>query len=77
VCAHCLVSPSIEQSIGDWRIGVDSAVAEKRPVAADIFESFQVHVADEDFFAVVRGFRDDATPAMPAKWRRVDSEGMR
>jgi hypothetical protein len=44
---------SIEQAIGDWGVGVDSAVAEEGPVAADVFEGFQVHVAYQDFFAVV------------------------
>ncbi len=47
---------SIEQAICDRGVGVDSAVAEEWPVAADVFESLQVDVAHEDFFAVVRGF---------------------
>ena len=40
-----LILPSIEQTIGDGGIGVDSAVAEEGPVAADVFERFQIYVA--------------------------------
>jgi hypothetical protein len=39
------ISASIEQAIGDWGVGVDSAVAEEGPVAADVFEGLQVDVA--------------------------------
>src|SRR5882672_7584258 len=55
-----LFLPSIEQTIGDGGVGVDAAVAEEWPVAADVFEGLQVDVAHEDFFAVVRGFGQDA-----------------
>jgi hypothetical protein len=50
------ILPSIEQTIADWGIRVDAAVAQKRPVAADVFEGLQVDVAHQNFFAVVRGF---------------------
>jgi hypothetical protein len=55
-----LVSPAIEQTIGDRGVGVDSAVAEEGPVAADVLEGLQVDVADQNFFAVVRGFDEDS-----------------
>ena len=43
--------------VGDGRVGVDAAVAQERPVAADVFQRLQVDVADQDFFAVVRCLR--------------------
>src|SRR5580704_12452347 len=58
---------SIEQAIGDRRVGVDSAVAEEGPVAADVFEGLQVDVADQDFFAVVRGFGEDSSEGVAEK----------
>src|SRR5258706_8377491 len=51
---------SIEQTIGDWRVRIDSAVAEEWPVAADVFEGFQVDVAHQNFFLVLRGFSQHA-----------------
>jgi hypothetical protein len=50
----------VEEALGDGGVGVDAAVAEERPVAADIFEGLQVDVADQNFFAVVRGFDEDS-----------------
>ena len=41
-------------------IAVDAAVAQKGPVAADIFHRDQVNFTHQDFFFVVRGFGYDA-----------------
>ena len=61
------ILPSIDQAIGNRRVGVDSAVAQERPVAANFLESFQVDFADQDFFAVVRGFGEDAAEGIAEK----------
>jgi len=52
---------SIDQPTRDWGISVDSAVAQERPVAADIFQCFQVDFAHEDLFFVMRSFGDYLT----------------
>ena len=49
-----------EVAAGDAAVGVDAAVAQEGPVAAGVFEQGAVDFGDEDFFAVVRGLRDDA-----------------
>jgi hypothetical protein len=46
----------IEQAVGDGSITIDTAVAQERPVAADVFQRLQVDIADQDFFAVMGGF---------------------
>ena len=58
---------SIEQAIGNWCVGVDSAVAKEGPVAANVFEGLQVDVADQNFLAVVGGFGQDATEGIAEK----------
>src|SRR6185312_1425189 len=50
----------IDEAAGDGRIGVDTAVAQKRPVAACIFEQREIDFRDENFFCVVGGFGNDA-----------------
>jgi hypothetical protein len=49
--------------MSDAGIAVNATVAQKRPVAPDIFQMFQIALADEDFFFIVRGFHDD-----PSQW---------
>jgi hypothetical protein len=41
-------------------VAVDAAVAQKRPVAADLFYRAQVDFRYEDFFFIVRSLGDDA-----------------
>ena len=41
-------------------VAVDAAVAQERPVAADVFHHTEVNFADQNFFLVVRGLGDDA-----------------
>ena len=50
---------SVEIATGDPGVGVDAPVAEKRPVAAGVFEEFGVDFGDEDLFLIVRGLGDD------------------
>src|ERR1039458_322218 len=71
---HGRLLPSIQEPAGNRRISVDSPVAQKRPVAADVFESFQIHVAYKDFFPVVRGFSDDAAKGIAEERRAPEFE---
>src|SRR6266852_4076036 len=48
-----------EPAIEDRLIGVDAAVAQKRPVAARFLTLGGIAFDDEDFFLVVRSFGDD------------------
>src|SRR6185437_5397307 len=50
----------IDESAGDGRIGVDTPVAQKRPVATRIFEQSEIDFGDENFFCIVGGFGNDA-----------------
>src|ERR1700722_2378765 len=59
--------PSVQKPTRDRSIRIDPPVAQERPVAADIFEGFQVDVADQNFFAVVRGFGYDAAKRIAEK----------
>ena len=43
----------INYAAGDWPVGVDAAVAQERPIAANVFERFQIDIADQDFLAIV------------------------
>src|SRR4051812_40698139 len=47
----------------DAAIAINAAVAQKWPVAADIFKMFQIALADQDLFLVIRGFHND-----PPEW---------
>lgn len=51
---------SVEEAAGDALVGVDAAIAEEGPVAAGIFEEFEVYFGGEDFFLVVAGLGEDA-----------------
>src|ERR1039458_9529086 len=73
---HGRLLPSIQEPAGNRRISVDSPVAQKRPVAADVFESFQIHVAYKDFFPVVRGFSDDAAKGIAEERRAPEFESL-
>ena len=46
----------VDQPVCDRPIGVDATVAQEGPVAANVFQCFQIHIADENLLAVVRGF---------------------
>src|SRR5262249_16211627 len=59
---HCLAASwkeLINHPAGNGRIAVNPPVAQKRPVAADFFQSFQVHFTYKNFFFTVRGVSDD------------------
>src|SRR5258708_5933173 len=53
-------SSSVEEAAGDALVGVDAAIAEEGPVAAGVFEQFEVDLRGEDLFLVVAGLGDDA-----------------
>src|ERR1700756_3948784 len=71
----------IDQSVRNCRITVNSAVPQKRPIPPHVFERLQIHFAKQNFFFVVRRFRDypakrvaneRPTPKLkPRAWRRV------
>src|SRR5882724_5605833 len=52
-------APLIQKPLRDAAITVNAAVAQKWPVASDIFKMFQIALADQDLFLVVRCFHDD------------------
>src|ERR1700685_1532299 len=51
----------IDQPIGDGGVTVDAAIAQKRPVAANIFKRVNVYLAQQNLFFVVRTFCDDSS----------------
>src|SRR5205809_692383 len=55
------ILPLIDQSVCDGSVAVDAAVAQERPVASNVFQSLQVHVADQNLLAIVRSFRQHAS----------------
>src|SRR5580700_1400128 len=60
---------SLVPSLEDWGVGIDAAIAQKRPVAACFFDARGIAFDDEDFFLVGGTFGEDA-----AKW--IGNEGM-
>src|SRR6266404_2688063 len=48
-----------QPTIQDWRVRVDAAVAQKRPIAARVFAFRGIALNDENFFFVVRGFGEN------------------
>jgi hypothetical protein len=45
--------------VRDAGVAINAAVAQEWPIAADIFQVFQIALADQNFFLVVRSFHDD------------------
>src|SRR5882724_4222685 len=48
-----------QPTIQDWRVRVDAAVAQKRPIAARVFAFCGVAFDDQDFLLVARGFGEN------------------
>src|SRR5215831_210138 len=46
----------VEQSIRNGRIGVNAAVAQERPVAANLLQRSHVDLADQNLLAIMRSF---------------------
>src|SRR6478672_12513802 len=57
----------IQKPLRNPAITINAAVGKERPVAADIFKMFQVALADQDFFFIVRGFYDDPPKGIAEK----------
>lgn len=55
VCCWGLLAPAF----GDVGVGIDAAVAEERPDAAEIFDLLEVDVVEEDFLVFDGGLGDD------------------
>src|SRR4051812_36909571 len=58
VCGEC---SSIDESARDGRVGIDSAVAQERPVSSHILDPLQIHFTNEDLLFVNGSFRDHLT----------------
>src|SRR5438270_1979003 len=58
---------SIQKPMHNAAVTINAAVAQERPVAADIFKMLQIALADQDFFLVVRGFYDDPPEGIAKK----------
>ena len=43
----------VDQPVGNGCVAVDASIAQKGPVAPDVFECLQIDVANQDLFAVV------------------------
>src|SRR5215471_6353980 len=52
---------SVDHTACNGSVAVDAAVAEERPIAADIFHCLHIDLANQDLLAVVRGLRDHAS----------------
>src|SRR6266404_5173770 len=48
-----------QPTIQDWRVSIDAAVTQKRPIAAGVLALRGIALDDEDFFLVVRGFGEN------------------
>src|SRR5579872_3929580 len=55
------IMPSIYESLAEVCVAVDAAVAQKRPVPANVFQFPQVALRQQDFLLVVGGFGQDAS----------------
>lgn len=66
------MSPLVEEPFGDVAVGVDAAVAEEGPVAADFVLQLGIALVDEDLFLVARCFGED--PAKRVGEERVAPE---
>src|ERR1700680_4365801 len=67
---------SVEKAARNRRIRINPAVAQERPVAADVFEGLQVNISDKNFFAVVRCLGDDAAEGIAKKRAAPELEPM-
>src|SRR5690348_18508869 len=49
----------VEEPAHNAAVGVDAAIPQKRPAAADLFDAREIHLGDEDRFPVRRRLRED------------------
>jgi hypothetical protein len=63
----CAGVRGIEKALGDGRVGVDAAVAQKGPVAARFFNQRAIDFAEHDFLGIVAGLGDDAAEGVGEK----------
>ena len=57
----------IEKSLGDGRVSINAPVAQKRPVAARLFNQSQVDLAEQNLLRIVRGLGDHAAKRIGQK----------
>src|SRR6202167_6603565 len=60
-------SLSVKHATGDRRVGVDTPVAQERPIPANVFEMMQVHFAEKNLFLRLRRFGQHAATKMAKK----------
>src|SRR6267142_4352530 len=51
---------SVEQAASDGGITINAAIAQKGPVAPNVFEGTQIYFADQDFLFIMRGLRNNS-----------------
>src|SRR6266478_9878891 len=51
----------VNHAAGDGSVGVDAAIAQEGPIAANLFQMAQVNLAKQDFFFVMRCFCQHST----------------
>ena len=59
--------PSVQKPLGDAAIAINTTVAQKRPVAADVFQVLQIALSDQNLFLVMRSFNDDPSKGIAKK----------
>jgi hypothetical protein len=67
VRSFSLRSLSVKHAAGDGSVAVDTPVAQKGPVAANVFQMMQVNFAKQNFFLVVRTLGEYAAKGVAEK----------
>ena len=57
----------VEKAVRDRCIAVDTAVAKERPVAPDVFERFEIDIAEKNFLAVMRSLGQNTAKGVGKK----------
>src|SRR6185437_4665854 len=65
--ASSLFQGTVEETPGDSAIGIDAAIAQKRPVLPRYLDELQIEIGGKHFFLVVRSLRDHAAKGIGNK----------
>src|SRR6202040_3227027 len=57
----------VQEAAGNRSVAVNAAVAQKWPVAADVFQLAQIHFAQQNFFFIFRSFGDHRSERIAQK----------
>src|SRR5579871_55743 len=66
----------VDESICNGGVAVDTAIAQERPVATDVFQRLQVDVADEDFLAIMRALGQNTAEGVAEKRSSPEFESL-